>query len=728
MERAMSSSSGRVLWVMLWLILAVGAGVGIVLFFGLQQAPPAPPVASSRPATIASTTAIAPTTTPTLQTYGQLLHSDYPNYPETRPWSIPVELSDAAHLVFNEPVYVCSRGDLWITRADADPLRVVLARAAGESEHLVARRIAYIIWTLNRRGAWEPSAVCPKDRGFEIVSATGSQPIPWNRRYRWDLAMTWDDGGITRLIVPTDAGVSIVTLGNPISEDYCPLFDPRSTTRPAGAPAVLFDTRGVLAWISADENFSGTRVARYLNGQWTQLDAASWPGDIVYLVPLLDGSVLQIRREIGANALTFVSLDNPDIDAKEIGSLVDQLGDDDPDKRVAAYQKLAQYGPKVNPILEKLARSAAPESQARINQLLQGATLGGMAVNGNRLTLKARLRDGGMVFFAPQGVTIPREGEEPTVVSPDYLAVRPGRPVEELPAAVVDSLSKNAATVEAMGDEWIVNTADLGPSRFLPPDQLDSLLRPSERGFARMVAIDSRGRWLFHDDSSGRTLALDPTVPDPRPRLAIWSIDIGNAAGWNKSDWPAISRGNSRWIIDDHDWQPMAAAESISSELPPASSPSTAATAPDVTAQNGPLLLIDSDGNRYYDGQTTLTVVTVGGKRRVWFLPDQCAGSLDRAAYLVADLEGHLFLFNSAGRIARIRVSLADAQPFALEAVFSDHIPDFQSIQRIWCDPGGRIDVVYEGSHLAMIFPTGQIPREIGDKILPQYLQRIDAQ
>jgi hypothetical protein len=350
-----------------------------------------------------------------------------------------------------------------------------------------------------------------------------------------------------------------------------------------------------------------------------------------------------------------------------------------------------------------------------------------MAVNGNQLTLKARLRDGGMVFFAPLGVTIPREGQESAVVTPDYLAVRPGRPVQELPSTIVDALTKSGTTVAAVGDEWIVTTPDAGPSRFLPPDQLDPLLRPSERNFSRMIAIDGRGRWLFRDDSSQRTLALDPTVPDPKPRLAIWSIDTGSSAGWNKSDWPAIARGESRWIIDDHDWQPMDKGESISNEPPQLFGPTTAATAPDITAQNGPLLLIDSDGNRFYDGQSTLTVVTATGKRRVWFLPDQCAGPADQTAHLVADPQEHLFLFNSVGRIARIRPTPSDAQPFVLEAVFTEHIPDYQSIQRIWRDPAGRIIVAYEGSHLSVIFPTGQIPREIADKILPQDLQRIDA-
>ena len=167
-----------------------------------------------------------------MQTYGQLLHADLPNYPQTRPWGIPVELNDAAHIVLDEPVYVCSRGDIWITRAGRGTIARRLRAPGGESEHLVDRRIAYVVWALNRRGVWQPSAVCRNGAGYEIVSATDRRPIPWHRGYRWELAATWDDGGVTRLIVPTDEGVSIVTLGKELSEDYCQLMDMAATTKP----------------------------------------------------------------------------------------------------------------------------------------------------------------------------------------------------------------------------------------------------------------------------------------------------------------------------------------------------------------------------------------------------------------------------------------------------------------------------------------------------------------
>jgi hypothetical protein len=659
------------------------------------------------------------------------------DYPDTRPWFMPVGLSDAAHLVLREPVYVCSHGDLWIATARADPLPIVLARAATESEHLIDRPIQYVIWTVDRKGNPQASAVCETSDGYEIVSANAAQAIPWHRAYRWDTALTWDDGGITRLIVPTYAGVSIITVGTTLTEDYCPLLQGSGTTQPDAAPAVLFDLRGLLAWIPAGQSVpENSRVARFVEGKWTYLDTSAWPANIVHLIPMLDGSVLQIRRgeQPGSAELMIVGLDSPAIDEKAVSDLVDQLSDDDPDKRTAAYQQLTQYGPGIYSLLEKLSSDAAPEAQVRIRQLLQGRlniSLGGMLLNGGQLTVAARLPDMGVVFYTPQGVSIPQPDQDPKVVTPDYLSVRPGRPVQELPAGIIDHLVKNGGTITGIRDEWIINSEDVGPARYLPPNEFDPLLRPSERNFSRLIAIDGRGRWVFRDDASKRTLILDPTVPDPTPRLAIWLIDTGNGAGWTRADWPVIQRGSAHLFISDTDWQAMGAGEPMLTEPAKIAAPPPAATEPatlpDTTIANGPLLMIDAVGNRYYDGEMTLTIVTPAGRRRVWTLPDQCAGSADQPAYLVDDRRGHLFLFNSVGRIAQLRTTFDQPQPFALQSVFSEGIPEFRDVKRIWCDPAGRIDVVYEGSHAALIFPTGQVPPDIEDKILPQDLRRIDA-
>ena len=48
-----------------------------------------------------------------------------------QPLGIPVDLKDAGHYLLSQPVYLCPRGDLWITHAGAAPTDQVIARAPG---------------------------------------------------------------------------------------------------------------------------------------------------------------------------------------------------------------------------------------------------------------------------------------------------------------------------------------------------------------------------------------------------------------------------------------------------------------------------------------------------------------------------------------------------------------------------------------------------------------------
>ena len=180
---------------------------------------------------------------------------------------------------------------------------------------------------------------------------------------------------------------------------------------------------------------------------------------------------------------------------------------------------------------------------------------------------------------------------------------------------MVDSLTKGAQTVAGVGDEWVVSTTDAGPSRFLPPDQLDPLLRASERSFSRLLAIDSRGRWIFRDDSSRD--ALSPSIRRFPTRSRDWRSGPSTRAirpvGTNRIGrrFRVANRVGSSTITIGSRWTRANRYRLIFPPIlyPPAATTAPASTAPDTTAQNGPLLLVDSDGNRYYDGQSTLTVV-----------------------------------------------------------------------------------------------------------------------
>src|SRR5439155_13821302 len=98
------------------------------------------------PATQASN---APAPKPPTTSYVQIIRDHYPKFPATQPMDSPVDLKDAGHYLLPEPIYLCPRGDLWITRADAPPTPDVLAKADKEQIHLTRERVRYVQWTVD---------------------------------------------------------------------------------------------------------------------------------------------------------------------------------------------------------------------------------------------------------------------------------------------------------------------------------------------------------------------------------------------------------------------------------------------------------------------------------------------------------------------------------------------------------------------------------------------------
>ncbi|MEO6435688.1 MAG: hypothetical protein ABIP55_07985, partial [Tepidisphaeraceae bacterium] len=68
---------------------------------------------------------------------------------------------------------------------------------------------------------------------------------------------------------------------------------------------------------------------------------------------------------------------------------------------------------------------------------------------------------------------------------------------------------------------------------------------------------------------------------------------------------------------------------------------------------------------------------------------------------------------NAPGRVVRIKPTPDALEPFVVEAIFTDRIPTSDAIARIWLDPAGRIVIAFEKNKLAVMFPTGRIPRDI---------------
>jgi hypothetical protein len=269
----------------------------------------------------------------------------------------------------------------------------------------------------------------------------------------------------------------------------------------------------------------------------------------------------------------------------------------------------------------------------------------------------------------------------------------------------------------AIGDEWIVSDAAQGPRRLLG-NHVAPLLRADEKSYQHVVAIDQRGRWLFRKSlDATQTLILDPTIPDPTPRLPVWLMWVKQGTvGWDNNDWPAIKSGGA-WVLEEKGWQPLDESKStMITALPSPGAGSGSATAP-TSLPSQPPLLIDSKGNRFYDGRLTLVRIAPDGQRTVWPLPLNATGSMSDQPHLVADRSGTLFLMNQPGRILRITWTPGAADPFRVDATFTHRIPSSMKILRMWLDPAGRIAIAYDKNRLAILFAEGHIPPEIATMI-----------
>ena len=736
--------------------------------------------------------------------YWDVVLATYPKLPATQPLDSPLSLDQAARIVLDDPVNLSPRGDLWITRPDAPPAEAVLKAAVKQQDEqltLTLRdEVAYVHWRPRPDGTWTFEMVCRKPGGgYEVVTADGSRrrTIPWSRNYRWDRAQEWNDD----VIVPTDTGVSIMRFTPEMREHYFDLVNgsaggaaegnPAEKPGKYGEPQVLFDWEGIMAWMPWDAGKTGGRgAARYVNEAWTPLGPdQGWPARLLQLLPQPDGSVLQvIANEDGTAGLSVSALEKIALKEDEVEALVADLSHEEEDKRKAAFAKLANYGPGVWPVLEKLLPDEPPEAQARLREIMKSRvlpTLGGMTLLGDagkhRLRAVCRHRDGGAVYYAEVGVSIPPgqqdDGEEgtPDFRTPAWLDLRPGPSVELLNHAMVNELDPTKVTLTMAGGEWAVTGDARGPRRFIG-NGFVPLLGKEEAAFSELVGIDRRGRWIFRKPaatgpgpaapagtataSRGPTLILDPSLPDPTPRLPVWSYTTAQVVGWDRNDWPAVKRGGA-WLLKEFGWEPLDEKKDKNKlftkpdEIPPPKAPPAATTrppaprpgpttttaggsqptgkptgkpagAPDTAptpADLGKPILVTEDGTRYYDGKTKLHVVAPDGRQTVWPLPAIANGSGE--VHLVRTKEGSLFLFNQPGRVLRIKprssgegeAATAADKAFEVDATFTKRIPMAAKPTRVWLDPAGRI-IMAHGNHLAIMFPQGYIPAAI-QKMMP---------
>jgi hypothetical protein len=422
------------------------------------------------------------------------------------------------------------------------------------------------------------------------------------------------------------------------------------------------------------------------------------------------------------------------IDEKVIADLVEKLSENDPEIRNAAYAELTRYGNSSWPILEKMLDDQPPETRIRLQELLRNRiqpTLGGNAPVDGVMQVAARFTDGGLALYLPAGVRVPDPYDArkpPRVVRPAWISIRPGRAIQLLDKVLVRDYPPEKQALYAFGEnEWVVSDDMQGPQR-LYGNHLEPLLEgKSEIAFRDVIGFDRRGRWLFRKPGdTSKTLLLDPTLPDPTPKLPVWLMPISHGlVGWDKQDWPAIKgsanlvRNLDAWALHEKGWQPIDPANNqLITELPkgPATPP------PATTQPYGPPIATDKEGRAYYEGREILVIKDARGRIIKWPLPPNAIGKAEKV-WLVRSDDGLIFLFNQPGRVVRIKPTPDAAEPFAVEAIFTNRIPNTDKVQRIWLDPAGRIVIMYEKNKLAILFPGGRVPKDIALMIPAKELQ-----
>jgi hypothetical protein len=313
---------------------------------------------------------------------------------------------------------------------------------------------------------------------------------------------------------------------------------------------------------------------------------------------------------------------------------------------------------------------------------------------------------------------------------------------------MVHDLEPARNQLTAWDAEWIATDEINGPRRYFGGAWVP-LLRKDEREFVQFIGIDARGRYLFSTSAKNQppatlpsthpttlssnaqqTLIIDPTLPDPIPRLPVWRIVIKDGtAGWTANGWPAQKEGTHTWALGLNAWRSLDNDEvgflSGPLEIPalpaftaPATGPAATSrpatqsttsltTAPFTIGPDEKPILRDDDGNWYFDGKTSLKVVRADGSQLLWPLPPSAIGEGD--VFLVRTAQGLLFLFNQPGRALRIRPTPDRPEPFVLEATFTRSIPN-TAATRIWLDPFNRIVIAHSGNQLSILFPEGFIP------------------
>ena len=691
-----------------------------------QEAPTTQPASqpSTEPATQATT---KPHDPPVLTQYIDILRERDPDFPTTQPLPSGLGLDEAARFEFEEPLFLDAVGCLWIVHERGQAPEEILAGDLKRQTYVINQPVVFTWWkpAYDGKPTVEMILKC-EDGSFQWLHQTGRAPIPPlpdGREYDWPRAFLY----ARSLIVPTTGGAAVLTpVDRPDPGQFLRRHG-RAERRPDGAgtielahialiepredlPAtqIRLDGRGLIAWVPfMSRRITGSeRIGRYLDGKWSELSGEGWTRRPVLLMPLSDGSILQLSiDDRNESQLTAVALNAIPVEREAVEKLIGNLSSTDPRERESAFVGLSNYGPSAWPILEEHLEAASPVVRKQITILLgdkTNPTFGGLMPEPGPVEVRDWLADGGVILRFRNGILLP-DGAGVTVLErPAWLLIRPGRRMQLLDPMVVTELSSSDdAHAFVWGDEWVICVPDQGAKRWLI-NHVEPLLDDTHAAWQHFVGMDQVGRWLFRRTAEpGPALLVDVRLPDPTPRLPIWVIESGpmGEAGYDEEGWP-VSKAGSAWRLKAEDWQDLEESEEftlVTSDVPQEA------------------LATASDGTTYRGGVDSLQAVLPRGEELTWKLPPHAVGSGNAKA--VVDNEGRLFLFNRPGRVVRIARTPGGPEPFKVEAVFADEMLPGAPPQHVWLDPAGRICAIYLGNRVAVMWPDGRVPGSIRQKM-----------
>jgi hypothetical protein len=635
-----------------------------------------------------------------------LIRADNPNYPTTQPLDLPADLTDAARVVLDRPVYLDPLGKLWITHTDGKPAAELLRQPIKTQTIFVRETIRFVHYGPGGK----PMVFSSAGETITLNSGQRTIDLPAAPDWRWDAAFSWNNS----VIVPTSLGAAAIS--DLTTEPKVEAWNVYEKDSPPDCtlPIVYPTPTDVLIWGPWDNGQTGSDGAmRFGSGDPVHLSAeAGWLGKPLQFVPLQDGSVLAIGLSDAGPVLKLAGgQTGPPDEAQQakIPALARKLADRDPVIREATQRELESMGAGIYPTLESLLETLPPEAQIRIESILGqrfAPTIAGLRPLEGRVQTAARMRNGGVVLKLDGGGMFEESGKTQSLI-PAWIAIRPGQFVERMNPALTSDFVVGRHNFAAAGSEWIIIDPTLGPRRWLGAKAVTLLPKPL-RHFDDFLGIDSARRWVFRSTSQpGKTLLLDPALPDLTPKLPVWVLDAPDGAGRTSINWPGQKRGKQIFVLGERGWRGPDAGETFNPISAAGGAGPETALSEESTATNAE--------TTYRVTAEAIFIASNAGPPRTFTWPAEAAPQPPLAAFWT---EQRLFVVDATGTIRRLRPTPDGLALFEIETTFKQQLPT-APVVAAWLDPAGRI-ILADETTLWITFPTGRVPRGLANLIMEE--------